>query len=225
MAGVRRKFRRFRKRGGKARRKNRKLATIGSVKRLIGKNQELKVFHADPLTLTSIYGVVSVSDLTLISEGTADGERVGDRILLKGASIHWSIQLQENLASTSTDFVPYIYRVALFTWKPEANVVAVAGQNVLGGVLHAWSHDNRQQYKVIYDSGPRTMTWNVDRNCAAGHIRAFLKNQIQYQGGDENFGTYKVYLWMSCQIADSRVGTVPVDVLANCNAQMTYTDG
>lgn len=227
----RRKFRKF---GSKKARTNRKFARVGTVKRMLAKGVEMKVFHQDLYTNFggALTGPIIRSTAGEIVQGLQDGERVGDRIILKKLDLLWCVSLQQNTAVSADANAQIIWRMIVFTWKPESmdsgSGGVITGDDVCGGVLEPYSWDNRQQYKILMDTGPRYLIWadapgSNPKTVSTGKRRLFMKNQLQYQP-TAGSATNNVYVWIDANLVTTEVDFTPPEVLFNVTAQSYYTD-
>lgn len=228
--------RRRRRRGGTRKaRKNRKLATVGSVKRLIAKNQELKVFHQDLFTNFGggYSGPIIRETVGEIVQGVTDGERIGDRTLMKKFDMLWTVHLQNNTTGDASANWQVVYRIIVFMWKPESydsGTAPIVGDDIAGGVMEPYSHDNRSQYKILFDTGPRSLIWassaaggSNPKTISTGMIRGkrvMKPQQFQSGGGCTN----NVYVWFDVNSVTTIAGGIPPEVLFNCTFQTYFTD-
>lgn len=116
------------------------------VKSLIRHVQELK-YHVTEAIGQQISTTPTIQDLTAITQGDTDQTRDGDRLQLAG-KIDFRFHLFIGDSSN-------VVRVIIFQWHP--NSTPSAGQILLNGptgvidYLSTYSHDNRQEYRILFD--------------------------------------------------------------------------
>lgn len=197
------------------------------VKRLIAIRQELKYFLVNATgATTSTLGIASLSD---IPQGSTDSDRTGDRLMLSG---NMDIRISYNNGTGSTGDIYNTYRFIVLQWHP-SSVPAVSDILLVGpsgnrDVYSHYSHDNRQQYRILLDKTVKTVGNNSSTtnpfpdNMTIFHhyivkMRKALK-QIQYAGGSTT-GTNKLYYILG---SDSLLATHPTYQLS---AKLFYRDG
>ena len=148
-------YRRYRRRGYRRRYPRRgngsmdlvrtaKLAYSG-VKYLRGLVNVEKHAHELTFTATPDSSTGSFQCLNLIAQGDSEGQRTGDKIMMK--QIHANMRLSINSAATHS-----VIRVILFLFKqpqgatPTATFVLAAANH-----LAPYNHDNAGLYTVLYD--------------------------------------------------------------------------
>lgn len=185
------------------------------VKRMFTVQEEPKVYTTPP-TVVNLVGSTGAAQLVRLSgvpQGTADSQRVGDEIKLKKLELF----LQYSIASTSRDTM---FRAILFRWKQVDNVgVSPVTGDVCGGILNAYSHDNRSIVKVLYDSGVRHISDTGNRGLDIHKWINLRQSRIDFQLAGTS-GTNHIYLWLACQDGQGIAGNQNVTY----SAQLTYTD-
>jgi len=176
------------------------LATKSYVKSMISREIETK--YADTIgfgTVVSSAGTLS-SNLISTTQGVADfGQRVGDRLKLKG-----SIEFRAISAKGDTD---QIMRMVVFQWKPNDALIAPSISSILRngptGVpdwASLYVYDYSSQYTILYD---KTFLWGADILYHHHDYRIPIKlHQVQYTAASTacSNGIYIIFLSDSAAI-------------------------
>lgn len=165
-------------------------------------------------------------NLTSISQGTQDTQRIGDRIQLKSILVRLLLQYNTN----PQDRTPLI-RIIVFQWKEDNGAVAPLPQNILqsatggvpGDVLRPYTLDTNQTYKVLFDkifslsinAGSDTIVSDIYINKKFGKL-------IEYSNAVTT-GTNQIYLMAvtSDNIGITTLGELP---LMTMRSRVRYTD-
>lgn len=132
----------------KKNRKSKKLATIGTVKRLISRTVEHKFDDYEYSASVSSSG--TFLDCTAPIQGDGDfAERIGDQILLTSCHVHLLIAAADTYQRV---------RVCFFQWHPNTSL-SVPTQGILfqdissanAVVTSFWENDRKDQFTVLYD--------------------------------------------------------------------------
>jgi len=141
----RRTFRR--KRYAKGRRLNPRMKK--QVKMILSKQVETK-YHLYSLSAGSATTSAALASMTAIPQGDTDITRDGDRLYLKKVYIRGFIAVGD---------ITNVVRMVVFQWKPAttptASDVFLTGPSGSIDVFSHYSHDTRQQFKILHD---RTFT-------------------------------------------------------------------
>lgn len=207
--------------------KKKQYVTKKEVKSMLKSNLEVK--HHD-LSVTNYpldpaAALLSpIQDLTVITQGLLDYNRVGDRIKLK------TLQLRYYINCTSTN---EIVRLILFQWKDDSSIAAAPGLPLLekmlvvpsgnNAVISTYNHDTMStgSISVLYDKShtladlgtygaPKILTVK-----AKVHTKYMARNLQYVDGGSQ--GKNKIYLFAFSNQA------VPTSTL-NYFTSITFTD-
>lgn len=133
------------------------------VKRIIAVGRELKMGFGTSAVLFNTSNVLTAAGTTFdIAQGVGDSQRVGDKLTWCG-SIDLKLEMRNSLAP---NVAANNIRFMIFQWHP--NSTPTVAQILLNGptgapdTLSNYNHDNRQQYKIIFD-------------------KVFFANQVQLQ--------------------------------------------
>lgn len=207
--------------------RRRKVVTLGAplnmrqkrdVKKLISVTQELKYFINNQAG-TSVTTTPIVTDLSLIPQGNTDQERTADRLMLCG---NLEFHGHAVVAGGATGDIYDTFRIILFQWHP--NSVPISSSLLVNGpsgvidVYSHYSHDNRQEFKIIYDtlfdvvgnglSASNTYAPNMLRSWSLHIPLTKISKQLQYVGGT-TVGTNHIYM---LQVTDSSATTHPTTI-------------
>lgn len=167
------------------------------VKRLIKVRQELKyVLTNVPSVSMSLTAVCT--GIIAIPQGDTDNERTGDRIMYAqtGHLFRGICQVGDQ-----TNYVRFI----VFQWKPNstptASSILLNGPSGSVDVFSHYSHDNRQEYRVMYDrlfvlGGSGLAAGNPTTSVSNLPIKFRLKmpnKQVQFVAGSSTVGTNLIY--------------------------------
>lgn len=227
------KKRRFRKRKLRYRRKR---VTVSTVKRLISRTQEQKVFHSQATNITvydptTTVPILLFSNFGLLPQGTADEMRVGDRVQVKHFRMWYDFHTDDApTGSASTPGIPIMFRIIVFLWKPESTTDTaynpqITGSDVCGGVLAPYSIDNKQMYKILYDSKARVIVNDQSNTVKCGYVSRYLKsNFVQFQSTAlaSGLATNKIYVWVNAVNPRTELAHSPVFPQCKFNLQLEY---
>lgn len=189
------------------------------VKRLVHVQQELKFWDVS----TNAYGIDNSGvtfTLSAVPQGDSDSHRDGDRLYIRKMYVRGQIEFGD-----STNIV----RLIFYQWKP--STTPILGSILLNGpsgsidVHSQYSHDYRQQFKILYDK-----TFVIIGNSSSAtspytpvSIRQFqftlrrLNHQMQFIGGG-TAGTNQIYY---LAISDSAAPSHPALTMST---KLMYTD-
>lgn len=215
-----------------ARKRQRKLndREKDQVKRIVNRHAELKYFTAAPVNGAAVpqAGAGANFDISNVAQGLLDTNRVGDRLEWCGKmDIYLQIVGPESLTGLVNDIYNTV-RFIIFQYHPHAvgGTSPVPTEILLNGPTGAidvgsqYNHDQRQNYKILYD---RVFTLVNNQNSTVGgtgftamqnnHVhtckfRVSLKNakkDAQFNAAGTN-GTNKIFYFM---ISDSAAAPNP----------------
>lgn len=182
------------------------------VKRIVSSTEELKYF-----SLTALNGTTSstmgVADLTQIAQGDGDTQRNGDRVQLCGTlDIRMVVQNSQGGGFDAYNVVRFI----VFQWHPNTTPtvgdILLAGPSSVVDVYSQYSHDNRQQYKILKDYTFTTIAASDKLNIFK-HFLIPMKRaskNVQFSSGTTT-GTNKIYYILG---SDSGVSPHPTYTLS-----------
>lgn len=186
------------------------------VKGLIKGVQELKYFSANSSLAAISSAPVIQGAFFDIPQGDTDQSRDGDRFQWCGSV---DLRFQLMIADTTN-----LFRICLFQWHPSS--VPTAGDLMLNGpsgaidVFSHYSHDNRQQFKVLWDK-TYTLIGNATTSSVPNTTKTtiFARKQISLKRATKNAqmaggttaGTNKLYLYF---ISDSTLVNHPTITLS-----------
>lgn len=169
-----------------------------------------------------------LAEMPLPAQGNTDGQRVGDRLMLKSLTFKTTF-IVDPLAA-----VPgVITRLIIFQWHPSTSTGVPTASSILltdpiGGVISvrsSYSWDNRSMFTILTD---RTYSCVKDSNLASGYVtrdgyfqntivvRKFRK-PVQYFAASSTLATNTIWV---LGISDQAVrGTAAI-----MTGRLTYTD-
>lgn len=186
------------------------------VKVLIARRQELKYsYYANSTTVDSV-GFVTGTPFD-IPQGDTDTSRDGDRLQWCGKidlMLH-CINGQGALGDVYNNI-----RVIIFQYHPNStpglSTILLAGPSGSQDVLSLYNHDNRQEYRILFDRvfktvGNANAATTPATNTVATNVRKFkiplrkIRKYAQYTGGTLA-GTNRIYI---AYLSDSSAATHP----------------
>lgn len=198
----RRRFKRQRSHGEKAMNKRQKR----EMNAILNRRSELKFYVTNQggVNITSTWAVAKAA---LISQGTADEDRTGDRITWCG-NIEMIINVI-NATGVNSDLYNNC-RFILFQWHPNDSTAPTASNILLNGVTGSvdtsshYSHDNRQLFTILWDRTFKTVgnfqgagtPGTSDSQSGIVHFTIPMmraKKQVQFLSGS-TAGTNQLYL-------------------------------
>lgn len=125
------------------------MATKRYVRKLLAKQAETKYFELG-VTATGVDYAGTLTNLTVVPQGTTDSTRIGDKLVIRGLNIKYEV-----IAADSTQMV----RVMLFQWHPNTQLLSPIMSDILVSTTlsttnaplanNVWDYQN--QYTVLYD--------------------------------------------------------------------------
>lgn len=188
------------------------------VQRIVARNSELKYVNASAGPANCTTTATLNSNFWNVAQGYSDSQRVGDRLEWCGSM---ELKIQATNGEGATADIYNNIRQIIFQWHP--NSTPVAGSILLNGpsgnpdVYSNYSHDNRQQYTVIFDKVYRTVgnggvaSGSYADNMTTGvlHYSIPLKKcqkQVQFAAGSSTVATNMFY---QLSVSDSALATHP----------------
>jgi len=169
--------------------KNNRRETKKELKRQLRTLGEKKysVYSGIGIAVTS--AGTAVYDISAPTQGNTDLQRNGDQIQLRSLEMFWKI-----IGGDATNTT----RCIIFQWFTDSNYVLPTLATVLLDTtivpwISPWNHDNRFDFKILYDS--RINTTINGPNVGVKHKRIYkgFKDKIQYIQGGQN-GTNKIFM-------------------------------
>lgn len=166
----------------------------GEVKRLIRGNMETKYKFTNSTAGFAVSAAAQIDGTFFdIAQGVADTNRVGDR-LKWGSKIHLNLQMVASGDDYNT------FRWMLVQWHPTSTAaptpvmadILLNGPSAAPDVLSQYNHDNRQNYRVLWDrkyivtgaaAANKPITSIVARYVTATISLKRARKMVQYQGG------------------------------------------
>lgn len=192
----------FKRKSNKA--KSRKYATVGTVKRLIGRRQEKKEYYINGLDV-ALSTTATVVDLFKPTQGTTDNQRIGDSVMLK--NLHLKYHLFGDASSARANIV----RIILFQWKENTTPTAshiLKDTSAGNSLVSPYENDNRLLRNILHDKryviGPTAGAYNgITSSFAPGGAlsSAFITKlikKVQFDAGSTS-GSNKLYMLAVCQ--------------------------
>jgi len=129
-----------------------------AVTTLINRRTELKYFYFSTTT-AAIPATAAISGGQFdIAQGITDSERVGDSIEWAG-SIDLKVQVVNGIGATGDEYNNI--RMLIVQWHPNSiptpASVLLAGPSAVVDIYSMPSHDNRQEFKILFDKTWRTV--------------------------------------------------------------------
>lgn len=187
----RRRFSRFRRKPSMGNRKRRYKRFVRKVKHIANTAGEKKYFAVSsggPQTVDSTGTITSISN---IPQGDTDNTRDGDQAYIRSLELFWEADAAD---------VFNVLRLLVVQWYPATTplVTDILLTTGVDGFMSPYNHDQRFQFRVIYD---KRVTISTDRPAANFRVRLrrFGRRRIQYLGGTTD-GQNKLYL---LKISDS----------------------
>lgn len=193
------------------------------VSTLIHRNQELKYLATvfGPTAITSTASIVSTN--FDVPQGDTDQSRDGDQLMWCG-HIDLTAQMVNGQGATGDTYNNI--RFIIFQWHPNssptATLLLISGPSGNPDIYSQYNHDNRQQYKILFDKvwktvGPNLSTSNgITDMTTTGVLKykislARATKKAQYIGGGAQ-GTNRLYI---LYVSDSVLATHPTLAFAS----------
>jgi hypothetical protein len=167
---------------------------------LLNRNVELKYYSLVDNTYGSISynGTDFMQLMTGVPQGDTDQTRDGDRLFLKKFRFRVGCKI-----GTTT---PVFLRVICFQWFPTttpvyANIL-LDQHNTSCAPLSDFTHDTRQEYKILSDDLVQLDTVAHPAYCVERSIEYFPNPNIQFQSGGTS-GTNHLYVMAVSDVASS----------------------
>lgn len=180
MAKYIRKNRRYRRRRKYYKRRTNK-KFVKAVRRVIEKTIEKKYLHNKSNSSVSSSGYALWPDI--VPQGTTDITRVGDQVTIR--SLRFKIMCTVNVTSA----INWV-RCLIFQYFPAFDSSSITAttyplNNILLDAvtypyLSPYSHDNRYNFRILYDKTRLLDTVNVPVVMFKGIIKKFARRKIQY---------------------------------------------
>lgn len=147
-----------------------------AVRALIKNSGEVNHHDITVAYATDIGASLDLIDMTGISQGDADGERVGDRLFPK--SLRWDLMVNAGGASSSAT-VQGIVRTLVIRWKPDTQNEALTTATQIFEVAHANSlyladATERKKFEILHDK-----TYKISGNTANPNYSHYLNDSIK----------------------------------------------
>lgn len=151
----------------------------------------------------------TVTCISNIPQGDSDEERIGDQIYLRSIEVMWDAVVYDTY-----NFL----RLMIIQWFPQvtdtsgtspisiANNILFDGTSDVENYNMPYYHDNRYQFRVLYD---KTITVNTDMPATRRHhfhITKGFKRKIQYYGSSTTNGMNQIFV---IKISDSTAASHP----------------
>lgn len=208
------------------RKKNNKLATVGTVKRIVNSNIEKKyeLVYSSGTVLPNVASWIQ-TNLFMPAQGLGDNSsRVGDKVkLTKYFDFNYCIR------ADTTGTIAHMCRIIILQWHDMVatfNASNVLQDNTIGdrSVLSPYSHDEKNRFTILYD---KTHTVGLGLNTVDSgglptvihrHKRIKVKKpQIQFLNAGTVYKNNQIYI-----CAFSNVSTYAPNL--SYQAKFTYTD-
>jgi len=130
-------------------------------------------------------------DLSAISQGANDSQRIGDSVMPSSLEINYCGYSRKQTGNT--------LRVVIVRWTqddgnyPLSPSVVLNNNSTVETALSTYVHDYRPQYNVLYDQRHELGYIDVGASRAEGKIKIPIKKKIEYIGGTTD-GTNKIYM-------------------------------
>ncbi len=162
------RFKSSRRRPAPKRRLTRKVVST-IAKRVVNRGSELK--RHDVLTNVSNVSTTGlIQDMSAVAQGSTDVTRVGDSLSPRFLQIRYQLA-----AGDTTNAVRVIY----FHWKPNSTPLIDDVLEVETSPFSAYSNDNKQEFKIVYDRLHSVSTSGPDGPVVVRKIFG-LMSKIQY---------------------------------------------
>lgn len=206
--------------------KNKKPATVDTVKRIVDSNIEKKyeLVYGVGVTLNNVATWMAVN-LFMPAQALGDNSaRVGDKVKLKPY-----FDFNYTLRSDTTGSLAHTTRIIILQWHdmvPSFNASNILQDNTIGerSILSPYSHDEKNRFTILYD---RTHITGLGNNTLdSGGVPTVLhrhrrikikKTQIQFLNAGTTYKNNQIYL-----CAFSNVATYAPNI--SYQAKFLYTD-
>lgn len=172
-------------------------------------------FHDVLRAFTGLSYAGFIEDLTAISQGTADSNRIGDKLTPKRMEIR--LNVPDALAGT--------FRFIIFRWKATSvpipgDILKPAHVNTQYAPLAPYFHDQRSQFNILYDSGVLSQgSVNASKTFTFNKSMKMANKDVKYTAAG-TAGSGKIYL-LSINDGDPLISSPPQ---LSYIVRLTYTD-
>ena len=162
------------------------------IDRALNSRAENKIHIVD--VSGSISTTVAFNQVSLVTQGQTDIQRIGDELYVK--SLHWNWAFVGNDATNRM-------RLLVFQWHGDSAInQPLAGDifqsNTTTGYFGQLRKDQKQMFTVLYDNFISTHTYSMIRHAQVNMYKGFRK-KIMYQAAG-TAGTNHIY---TCLVSDS----------------------
>jgi len=176
---------------------------VKEVHRIIKNDRRLERELKYLLIVDQTYGAITyngtdfVQCVTQVPQGDTDSERDGDQITLNSLDFRVGIK-----TGTTT---PTFLRVILFQWKPNTTPLYTSillDQHNTSNAPHTqYNHDQRQQYKILYDTLIEVDTVAHPAHCVHHVCISGFSPRQQFVAGSTTVATNMLYVLAVADVA------------------------
>lgn len=130
--------------------KSNKLATKAYVKREIHKDDETKYLETATTGLAVDWNG-TVTDLSVIAQGTTDGQRIGDKVRIRGLRLHMIMNIADNTQNVRVMIVQFRGNTQIAGAPTVAQVLVPTTLGTINAPIANRVWDLTQQFNVLYD--------------------------------------------------------------------------